>query len=204
MISGLRIIYLLIVSTVVIIVIGCAEKDPWFQGKYPHFKPGPEGGADLVEIKDGVDHAKYKFVIMDPVLFQYESVEQYNAIPPDIRKDLRDAFYSAFADALGNAYPIVDKPRPDALRVRVAITGMVPAIPAADSTHPPISVGGAAMKAELLDSWTNERIGAVIDRKKGVKQKAVNYTDEWDYTREVFKFWAERLRNWLDVTHDRK
>jgi hypothetical protein len=60
------------------------------------------------------------------------------------------------------------------------------------------------MKAELLDSWTNERVGAVIDRKKGVKEKAVENSDQWDHTREVFKFWAQRLRKWLDATHNRK
>jgi hypothetical protein len=202
--NAFRIIHVMIVSTALIIVTGCAKKDPWFSSSYPDFKAGPAGGADLIEIKDGVDHAKYKFILMDPVSFHYESSSQYRAIPPEVRKDLRNAFNSAFSEALGDAYPMVDKPRPDALRVRVAITGMVPSMPAADSTHTPVSVGGAAMKAELLDSWTNERVGAVIDRKEGIKQKAVKNTDPWDHTRKVFKFWAQRLRTWLDVTHNKK
>jgi hypothetical protein len=193
-----------IVSITVIIVAGCASKDSWFHGKYPNFKPGPEGGADLIEIKDGVDHIKYKFIFMDPVSFHYESGTEYNAIPPKVRRDLRKAFHSAIADALGNAYPMVNAPRPDALRVRVVITGMVPAILGADPSHPPVSVGGASMKAEILDSLTNERVGAVIDRKKGNIQKAVDNMDEWEHTRQVFKYWAQRLRNWLDRTHERK
>jgi hypothetical protein len=202
---ALKIINLVIVSIIVIIVAGCAStKDSWFHGDYPNFKPGPEGGADLIEIKAGVDHTKYKFIFMDPVSFHYESSTEYSAIPPEVRKDLRKAFHSAIAEALGNAYPIVDRPRPDALRVRVAITGMVPAILAADPSHPPVSVGGSSMKAEILDSFTNERVGAVIDRKKGNIQKAVGNMDEWEHTREVFNYWAQRLRNWLDRTHVKK
>lgn len=72
----LRLINLVIVSITVIIAAGCASKDPWFHGKYPNFKPGPEGGADLVDIKGGVDYTKYKFIFMDPVQFHYDSVEQ--------------------------------------------------------------------------------------------------------------------------------
>jgi hypothetical protein len=166
---------------------GCATKDPWFHGNYPDFQPGPKGGADLIEIKEGVDHTKYKFIFMESVSFHYESTTQYNAVPPEVREDLGKAFNSAFTEALGNAYPIVDKPRPEALWVRVAITGIVPIIHAADPSHPPVSVGGASMKAEILDSWTKERVGAVIDSKKGNMQN-----------------WAQRLRSWLDRTHSRQ
>jgi len=200
---ALRIMNLVMVSITVILVAGCAQKDSWFHGNYPNFKPGPEGGADLVEIKDGVDYTKYKFIFMDPVSFLYESSTQYTAIAP-VREDLKKAFHSAITDALGDAYPIVDKPRPDALRIRVAITGVLPAILPADPANPPISVGGASMKAEFLDSLTNERVGAVIDKKEGNVQKAVDNMDEWEHTREVFKYWSLRLRNWLDRTHERK
>jgi hypothetical protein len=56
------------------------------------------------------------------------------------------------------------------------------------------------MKAEILDSQTKERIGAVMDTKKGDEHKAVEGRDEWENTKEVFNFWAYRLRRWLDST----
>jgi hypothetical protein len=66
------------------------------------------------------------------------------------------------------------------------------------------SVGGASMQAEILDSWTGERIGAVIDTKGGHKLSSVEGNDEWGHTRAAFKFWAQRLRIWLDETHGKK
>jgi hypothetical protein len=63
----------------------------------------------------------------------------------------------------------------------------------------PISLGGASIKAEFLDSMTNERLGAVMDAKTGNENKAVKSGDEWENTKDVFKYWAQRLRNWLDT-----
>ena len=201
----LHIIPLIIVSCALIMLAGCEtaytlKGDGFFHGEKPNFKPGPEGGADLVEIRKDVDYSKYKTIMMDPVLFIFESGSQYNAVSPEALSDLRKAFNKSFADALKGAYPIVDRPRPDALRVRIAITDMVPLIQEAGSSGAPVSVGGASMKAEILDSQTQKRVGAVMDTKEGDEHKAVEGRDEWENTKEVFNFWAYRLRRWLDST----
>ncbi|MCK5505046.1 MAG: DUF3313 domain-containing protein [Thermodesulfovibrionia bacterium] len=197
-----------------VMVMGCSKGvyPEFFHGRYPNFKPGPEGGADLIYVNKKADLKRYKMIMLN-VEFYYGSAAQYMAIHPDVTSDLSKALKAAFADALGNAYPLVDKPRHDVLRIRIAITGMVPLIP--DSgTHAGMavkdrpgkfaSVGGASMQADILDSWTGERVGAVIDTKGGHKLTAVEVKDEWAHTKAAFKFWAERLRTWLDQTHDRK
>ena len=57
------------------------------------------------------------------------------------------------------------------------------------------------MEAELLDSQTNARVGAAIDERAGKKLKGVT---KWGATKAAFKFWAERLRTWLDEIHGKE
>jgi hypothetical protein len=196
-----KIVLVIITGFVLTMSTACSQKKvQFFHGGYPDFRPGPPGGADLVEIKEGVDFKAYKTIILDAASFHFESGAQYNVISPLEMKELREAFHKAFVDALKGAYPLVKQPRPDALRVRVVILNVVPLIQDA-SSDVPFSVGGASIKAEFLDSMTNERLGAVMDTKTGYKNKAVKSMDEWEHTKDVFKFWAQRLRNWLDTTH---
>jgi len=140
---------------------------------------------------------------LDHVHFNFDQTSLYNTIPSRTLEDLRNTFDQAFVDALKGAYHITKQPRPDAMRVRVVINNLVPLIKD-NSSDVPISAGGASIKAEFLDSVTKERLGAVIDTKTGYRNKAVKSSDEWEQTKDVFKFWAGRLRNWLDTTHGKK
>ncbi len=179
----------------------------FFHGDKPKFRPGPEGGADLVDLKEGVDFSKYKMIILDPANVRFSSTAEYNAIPRNVLNDLRKEYLRIFGEALRDAYPLVNKPRPDALRLRVLITGIVSSVPGPstnDGHQEYFSAGGASMKAELLDSLTNDRIAAVMDTKTGDKRSTVQSTDEWVHTREAFAFWAGRLRKFMDNAHGRR
>jgi len=186
------------------ITLGCSPKKvEFFHGRYPNFRPGPPGGVDLVEIKRGVDFKAYKTIMLSPVSLHFNSHYEYTVIPPYVLQKLRDAFDKALVDAIGDAYTIVNMRRPDALRVRIAITGLVPLIQDTASDIP-ISIGGASIKAQLIDSMTGERLVAAIDTKTGYEQKALKTDDEWEHTKDVFRFWAQKLRNWLDRTYGKK
>ncbi|UCD34185.1 MAG: DUF3313 domain-containing protein [Nitrospiraceae bacterium] len=194
-----------------VVLTGCdfpytVRKADFFHGDEPRFKPGPAGGIDQVDITEGADFTRYKMVIIDPVLFQFSSPAQYNAIPRGALENLRRDFRRAFTEALADAYPVVDSPRPDALRLRTLITGLVPAIPGASAEEQwgYLSTGGASMKAELLDSMTSERLIAGIDTKTGEQLPAVQGRDEWVHAREAFTFWGGRLRSFLDTIHGKK
>ncbi len=213
-----KIAFMVIISFNLILSFGCAQKSiyPEFFGeKYPHFKPGPEGGADLLYIKKGVDFSKYSKIMVDQQ-FYFDSGSKYNAIHPKAIAALEEAMLKAIVDATGNTYPLVDKPRPDVLRIRLAITDLIPLSLATAANHKRsvenqedilgkyISIGGASMQAEFLDSWTNERVGAVIDIKSVEKFTDVRGIDEWENTKEAFMFWADRLRQFLDKAHGLK
>ncbi len=54
------------------------------------------------------------------------------------------------------------------------------------------------MKAEFLDSLTNERLAAAIDIFNG---SIMSGFSKLGATKEAFSFWAKRLRVTLDTAH---
>lgn len=222
MTACLRIMLVVMVSAALAIPTGCATKNATQAGfleNYPVFEPGPKGGADRVYFKRGANFGAYNKVMMDHVVFYFKDDAEYKGIHADELKELADAFHKAVAEALQGAYPLVDKPGPDAMRIRAAITEVVPSKPglSAVTTVVPVGlalsiikkgvtgqhafVGKATLEAEILDSLTNERILAVIDTKAGGKLSGVT---KWGAAKDVFQLWAKRLRAMLDEAHGRK
>jgi len=66
------------------------------------------------------------------------------------------------------------------------------------------NVGQASIEAELMDSQTNERLGAAIDTKVAEKYKLIEGMSKWGHVKDAFKFWANRLRIVLDEAHGKK
>jgi hypothetical protein len=208
------------------IAIGCATQQTMsktgFLQDYTGFKPGPKGGADFVYFKEGVDFSAYNKVMVDHVVFYFKEDSAYKGIHADEMKELADAFHGAIAEALKDGYPLVDKSGPGVLRIRAAITDVVPSKPALNtiSTILPVglaissikrgatgvhaSVGQASIEAELMDSQTNERLGAAIDTKAAEKYKLIKGISKWGHVKDAFKFWANRLRIVLDKAHGKK
>lgn len=186
-----------------------------FLGSYRHLKPGPEGGVEKRYIKEGVDFSKYNKLMLDGVVFYLADDAQYKGINAEEVKELSDTFNQAVVDAIGKDYPLVSEPGPNVLRIRVAITNLEPANPGKSvlTTVTPIGlglsllkkgatgsypgVGNTGIEAELLDSLTNERVGAAVDRKSGSK---LSGTTRWGSAKEAFEFWAGRLKVFMDST----
>jgi len=204
------------------LAIGCAgqklavKKPSGFLGDYSKLEPGPEGGVDKQYIKPGVDFKKYKKIMLDQVLFYFKNDEPDKGIDADEMKELANKFDRAVIDALGNAYPLVDKPGPDIMRVRVAITDMeLPNRPLnIITTVLPVGltistiksgvtgkgtfVGEISMEHEFLDSETNQVIAEGMDRRSGGK---IDSMSKFGTAEAAFKFWAGRLRTDLDEVH---
>jgi len=158
--------------------------------------------------------------MLDHVVFFFSDESKYKGVHVDVMKELAEAFHTAVAEALGDAYPLVDKPGPDVMRIRIAITDVVASKPglnlittampggfgvkavtkAATGSHS--FIGNTAMEAEILDSLTNMQIAMAMDsRGKGDKIRITEGLTKWGDVKDVFKFWAMRLKNWLDETH---
>ena len=89
------------------IAMGCATQQTMsktgFLQDYTGFKPGPEGGADFVYFKEGVDFSSYDKVMVDHVVFYFKEDSAYKGIHAGEMKELADAFHEAIAEALADA-----------------------------------------------------------------------------------------------------
>lgn len=186
---------------------------------YSLLKPGPEGGAKLRWIKPGVDLRKYNKVMLDSVVFYLAKDSDYKGIDPEVMKDLADKFNKNMVDALKDKYQLVSEPGPDVVRLRFAITNLEQSNPVLSGVSSVIPIGlgisvikkgatgawagsGATGLAVMaLDSTTNDVIVA------GVDERAAGFSErfsKWGSAEEAFKFWAERLRKFMDETRGMK
>jgi hypothetical protein len=217
--SLLRILFVVVISLALSFAVVQAKmevKHSGFLGDYSQLTPGSKGQLAERYIKDGVDFKKYKKVMMDQVMFYLNADAEDKGINPNEMKELADKFHKAVVEALGDAYPMVDKPGSDVMRVRIAITdlqsnkqilsGITTIVPVGlavslikkGATGKHTGVGEVSMEIEILDSETNERIAAGVDRRAGGKLKGVK---KWGSAEQAFKFWAEKLRTRLDEFH---
>jgi hypothetical protein len=137
-----------------------------------------------------VDFSKYNKLLVDRVKIWFKDDSEYKGIDPEELKTLTDYFYKAIETAMGDAYPMVAEPGPDVLRLRIAVTDIVPNKPEASVTSlivPFLWVGeagaGAATKEvgatpftgeasieiEALDSTSSQQLGAYIETRLGKK-----------------------------------
>lgn len=179
-------------------------------------EPGPEGGVRLRWTKPGIDFARYNRLMLDRVVFFFAADSEYKGMDPQELKELADLFHQQLRDALKGKYPIVKAPGPDVARVRFAITDLKQSRPVASETAAvePIGFGQTDIKNGFTSSWadsgansvevlihdsvTNEVIAAARDdRTTGLKERFT----KWGSAEDAFKFWADRLRLFLDQAH---
>jgi hypothetical protein len=157
-----------------------------FLSDYSKLQPAPDGSQAMVWRKPGVDFKIYTKVLVDRLNFFYHQDAEYKGIDPTELKALADYFHEAFVKDLGTAYPLVNEPGAEVLRVRAALTDIIPNKPAvsvvtlvvpyltfADLGTSAVAKGGpgsnfyvgsTTIEVEFLDSITNEQVAAYVDR----------------------------------------
>jgi len=198
-----------------------------FLEDYPAFEPDKDREGALVYRKPGVNLKDYSKIMMDPIEIWYAPDCKYKGIKPDELKVLADAFWEAIVSELEPDYPVVSEPGPGVLGIRMAITnvqvtkkkrgllGYTPAglvvSTAIKAIGDDVSLQDATIEAELLDSQSNERLGALIDRQHREGSgagKAVSMLGavqksgaSWEAIESALKFYAQRFRSRLDAEH---
>lgn len=204
-----RLIMVLLVL-MVSMLIGCTTTQPkkqvysGFLNDYPVFTKGAEA-VDLRYLAPGVDFKKYKKVMMDEVVFFFNTDSDYHGIHPSEIQELSEKFYSIYIKALGDI--LTDSPGPDVVRMRLAVTDIEPSNPVsgAMTTVVPVGlavslikkgvtgeytgIGSASAEVEFLDSLTNERLAVGIDKAPGGKLDV----GELSPVESAFEYWAGRL-----------
>lgn len=206
---GNAFVCLVCLGLLVALMAGCAAtRAPasGFLGDYSNFQPDPQDKSMLFYEKPGVDWARYTRLMIDPVVIYYNPEAKYRQIQPDELKKLTDCFRDTVIDEVQSSYPVVNEPSSDVLRIRAAITDLDPANPAVNVLSVagmgiPVDMGGASIEAEFLDSLSNERLAALIDRKIGnpIDIRIHKGFTKWGYAEDAFKAWAKELHKELDA-----
>ncbi len=194
-----------------------------FLDEYPAFEADKDRKGAMVYRKAGVNLKSYTKIMIDPVEIWISPKTKYKGLKPDDLKVLADTFRQAIVDALEPTYPVVNKTGPDVLGIRVAITnvyitkkkrGLLGYTPIGFVTSTAVmaigdnmSLQDAVIEAELLDSQSNERLGALIDQQSKTAKKKLSVgpvksgKTSWDEIKQTLKFYAERFRGRMDTDH---
>jgi hypothetical protein len=190
-----------------------------FLEDYPTLEADKDRKGALIYRKPGVALKNYTKIMIDPMEIWYAPDSKYKGIKPDQLKALADAFRESLVSALEPTYPVVSKPGPDVLRLRIAVTnvyvkkkkkrllsftpiGLV-VTGAQALAGKNISLVDATIEAEMLDSQSNERLGVLIDRQSdsAEKKKKKKMKTSWENVQKTLQFYAERFRSRMDAEH---
>ena len=108
--------------------------------------------------------AKYDKLMIDRVKIYLKEDAASKEIDPAELKELADYFHEAIVKAVGPAYPVVREPGPDVLRLRIAITDLVPNKPEASVVTlvvPFVWVGEAGAGAAKGEAGSTPFVGEV-------------------------------------------
>jgi hypothetical protein len=180
-------------------MVGSASADTPMLGEYKtkgflsdYSKLAPvEGDKGAYRYIDpAVDFSRYHKLLLDRIKVWYKDEADYKGIDPDDLKALTDYFHQAIVKAVGDDYSIVNETGPDVLRVRIAVTDLVPNKPEASvvSLVVPFAwvadagsgaakgevgstafTGQATIEMEAMDSVSSQQVGAYVDKEVGKK-----------------------------------
>jgi hypothetical protein len=161
-----------------------------FLTEYSNISTEPDEHGAFRYRDTSADFKKYNKLLVDRIKIWFKDDADYKGIDPDELKMLTDYFYKAIETALGDAYPMVKEPGPDVLRLRIAVTDLVPNKPEASVTSLVVPflwvgeatagaatremgttpfTGEATIELEALDSLSSQQLGALIETRAGKK-----------------------------------
>ncbi|MEA2326446.1 MAG: hypothetical protein QOE68_1405 [Thermoanaerobaculia bacterium] len=161
--------------------------------------------------------ADYHSFLFEPVVVSLgKAAPEYESSAHEL-KILSEHLRTAFTDELTRGgYKVVDKAGAGVIRVRAAITELVPVHPSKNLGAkaigsflgpggillPTIDIGQAAIEVDMRDSNTNARVAAFADRKTGRKYfGGLNSYRRWGDVESAFQAWAREFRVRLDQVH---
>ena len=176
----------------------------------------PMKAVNWLYVNEKADYSTYNKIILDDVVFFLSENADYKGFEAQELADLGNDFIKAIIINLSGVYEFTNEPGPGVMRIRMAITNLVPSnsftgtmttiIPvglavsavkkAATGSH--IGMGQVTFEGEVIDSQSGEILGAVIDSKTGKKYKIGKGTSKWGHIIDVFNTWGQSLRARLD------
>ena len=200
-----------------LLVFGCSGttiKDmpqSGFLSDYSGFHFDPDEPVDWIYINTETDFKAYDKLMIHHVTYFFKEDTKYKGIQSDQLNELTDIIHSSLLMALSDIYTITDTAGKGTMRLRLAVTDLVPSktvtgtittaltsIAEQDSPQKQVKAyldtKSISIEAELLDSLTDERLAAVIDQKVAQKHKLGKSAEKWGQTKDMFRLWTENFR----------
>lgn len=182
----------------------------------------PMKKAKWLYINEKANFGAYNKIILDDTVFFLSEKAEYKGIEVKDMNELGEAFKKAVVMNLSGVYEFTDKPGPGVMRVRLAVTELVPnksvagtvttIVPiglalstvkkAATGSH--IGMGEVTFEGEMVDSQSGEVLGSVIDSETGTKYKIAKSASKWGHAVDIFNSWAQTFRARLDKLSGRE
>jgi hypothetical protein len=172
-----------------------------FLKDYSKLRSGKGDQALMVYINRGVNFHVYDSVLVDPVALIYSKDSSMAKLSTRERQEMADYFHAALEDTLSKDYIIASKPGSLTMRLRFALTDIKKSQEAMDTVSsanpsnsaidqmPPALAGNytfleaATAEMEILDSMSDQRLAAAVDRRSGA----------WNGMKGACDFWAQRV-----------
>ena len=155
----------------------------------------------------------YHAFLFEPVVVFLGKAPTDNQASPDELKRLSEHLRIAFKEELAHGgYTIVEEPGEGVLRVRAALTELMPVDPAKNVAAkvvgavlplgvflPTVDIGHAAIEVDMRDCRTGARVAAFADRKAGRAYfNGLRPYRRWGDVEAAFRDWAREFRERLD------
>jgi len=165
-------------------VCGCGPEKPktvGFLTDYSHLRPETKLRSAYFPYDNRL--AEYSKFIVDPVAL-YLDDETTAQVSRDTKpEELAQYLHDTMVKTLEPRYPVTGvTPGAGTARLRMALTHL--------KRGGPLSVGGAAIEAELLDSQTGEQVMAIREIQE---VKTTPSLDNWNDAKLVMDDWARRF-----------
>ncbi len=154
--------------------------------------------VDSVYFKPGVDFSTYR--VLYPKPFEIYYADEIGTPDPEDLARIRTIFRTAFREAIGTDYEIVDRPAPDALQVRASLVDLRTNRP--ENT---VNVGARLARIvrngeltflmEMSDSTSGEVLAHAAD---GEEPSYYPQEEDWAVVQREAERWARLFRRFLD------
>lgn len=171
-------------------------------------QPGGPGQAALRYINPNVNWSRYTRLIIQPVSFWGSAPSQADAA---VQQDMCNYLYNALVTRLGREIQIVNRPGPNTMVLRVALTDVTASDPAlrtvsvvvpqarllslagSELTGQQPFAGSAQAEGEVTDSSTGQRLAAFVDRRQGGSSVETAGGGSYADAKTIMDYWANLM-----------
>jgi len=96
-----------------------------FMKHYPEFKPSPDDGATMSWRDESVDFKRFDKIAILPISIWYHPDAKYHGIKPKKLAAITTRLENRLSQTFAKKFKVVNKPGPNSLVIRAAITNVV-------------------------------------------------------------------------------